>query len=160
MSVLLILAASVVLLVLQTTLVESVSLAGVKPDLIFAAVYLTGFRLGASSGSIVGAVAGLLMDLLSAGPPGLNMATKAAVGFAAGLAGQAVLAGGVPRHVIALILFSVLQGGMTYGVIRLLGESPGWWSAAGYVILPQAVYDGVSGGLMVWLLSRWGWGMP
>ena len=37
MSVLLILSASVVLLVLQTTLLESVSLAGVKPDLVLAA---------------------------------------------------------------------------------------------------------------------------
>lgn len=162
MTTLVALAACVGFLVVQTTLLDHAGIAGVKPDLILAVVYLAGFRLGEARGAAIGAVSGLLMDLLSAGPPGLNMATKTAAGFAAGLAGRAVLTVAASRHMITLGLLSIVQGGMTYGMIRLLDEPPAWWSAAGYLILPQAVYDGLSGGALAWIMSwrRSSWWRP
>ena len=158
MTILLACALSLIVLVVQTTLLDPVRIAGIAPDLVLVLVYLAGFSLGAPRGSMIGAVSGLMMDLLSAGPPGLNMATKAAAGCLAGLAGRAVLtpriwSSAAPRHMITLGLVSLAQGGMTYGMTRLLGEPPAWWSAVGYIILPQAVYDGLSGGALAWVLA-------
>ncbi len=142
------------LLVLQTTLFEPLRLGGVMPDLVLILVYLAGFPLGPARGAAVGAASGLWMDLLSAGPPGLNVATKAVAGVMAGLAGRAVLTGTVSRHVLTLGLISLVQGGVTYSLVWMLGESPPWWPTAGFLILPEAVYTGLAGGGVLWGLSR------
>lgn len=142
------------LLVLQTTLFEPLRLGGVMPDFVLILVYLAGFPLGPPRGAAVGAVSGLWMDLLSAGPPGLNMATKAVAGVMAGLAGRAVLTGTVFRHGLTLGLIALVQGGVTYSLVWLLGAPPSWWPAVGFLILPEAVYTGLAGGGVLWVLSR------
>jgi len=69
---------------LQITVVPFIRLAGIIPDLILIILVYYSISRGQLYGTILGAVYGLLMDLISGNLLGLSMISKTIAGFAAG----------------------------------------------------------------------------
>lgn len=74
----------IIALVFQSTLFAHLTIAGVKPDLVLILVILFSFLNGSRKGAAVGAIGGLMQDLLFGQYLGLNMVTKFFVGFSFG----------------------------------------------------------------------------
>ena len=74
-------------LILQTTVLDYVSVLGIKPDLVMLIVVLNGFLLGTREGAFLGYAAGILEDLFAGVFIGLNALSKMAAGYLAGMAG-------------------------------------------------------------------------
>jgi rod shape-determining protein MreD len=82
-------------ILLQTTVVPDVRIAGVCPDLMLLLTICAGLVGGAESGAVTGFAAGLMTDLfLQATPLGLSALTYCLVGFAVGTLRVTVLKDG------------------------------------------------------------------
>ena len=79
------------LIPVQTTVLDRLSIHGIKPDLGLIVVYLIGFQRGTREGVVMGVLIGLLMDSFSGGVWGMNLLTKPIIGGWAGLLGRTVL---------------------------------------------------------------------
>ncbi len=139
----------------QATVFYSLSPFGIQPDLCLVIACLVGFRTGQVPGVIVGFCLGLIQDLFSAGPFGLNTFTKAGVGllagvFASNLANRASYAAFVPImacSILSAIVF-LLSSRMGMG----LGEMFHGFSS---ILLPQAILDGLVAIVANWIIGRW-----
>ncbi|MCL6635488.1 MAG: rod shape-determining protein MreD [Peptococcaceae bacterium] len=74
-------------LFLQTTVLDFISVYGVKPDLVMLLVIFNGFLLGTREGAFLGFVAGILEDLFAGSYIGLNAISKMTAGYLAGVFG-------------------------------------------------------------------------
>ena len=106
--------------VLETALFPAVTLLGFRPDLLLLVVLAIGVHDGPMSGARVGAIAGLLADLLVVQSPiGLSVVIYATIGFVVGIA-RPYLA---PDSITAPILLAFVTGAVgtaTYGVLTSL----------------------------------------
>jgi rod shape-determining protein MreD len=75
---------TVLLVILQTTLIPFLSVANIIPDIILIWVVITALQSGQISATVLGFAAGLFVDLLSGQFLGLSALSKTVVGFAAG----------------------------------------------------------------------------
>jgi rod shape-determining protein MreD len=73
-------------LVVHTTLLPNVRIAGVMPDLMLLVAVCAGLEAGASYGAAVGFASGMLADLVLPTPLGLSALVFTLVGYAVGLA--------------------------------------------------------------------------
>jgi rod shape-determining protein MreD len=148
---------------IQTTVLESVSIAGVRPDLCLVAAVLIGFAMGPLEGLLMGFALGFLQDYFSAGLLGLNLITKGLLGGLGGAASRYITNATAVTALVVVIGLSALSG-----VIFLLagraGEDLGdafygVWS----ILLPQAIYDAAVAAGVYWLIAwrvkrgDWGW---
>lgn len=140
---------------IQATLLYSLSPLGIQPDLCLVIACLVGFRMGSVPGVLVGFCLGVIQDLFSAGPFGLNTFTKAGAGFLAGvfaenLANRASYAAFVP--VMACSVLSAIVFLLWSRVGTGLGEMfHGFFS----ILLPQAMLDGLLAVVANWVIVRW-----
>ena len=74
----------VVAVLVQSTVLAQVRLAGVRPDLLVLAVVAVAMASDATTGAVFGFVAGLVADLLFDLPVGVSALVYTAVGFAVG----------------------------------------------------------------------------
>ncbi len=75
---------SVVLIVIQTTVVSLIALEGITPDLLAIWVVYLALRMGQMKGTIIGFAVGLVFDLATGSFIGLSALTKTLCGFTAG----------------------------------------------------------------------------
>ncbi|MBE3036683.1 MAG: rod shape-determining protein MreD, partial [Candidatus Atribacteria bacterium] len=75
----------IVALVIQLTLINLVTILGVKPDLIMVVVVVFSLRKGEKEGIISGFTSGLLQDIFSTGLLGINALAKTVIGFTCGI---------------------------------------------------------------------------
>ena len=135
----------------QTTLLEHVSVAGVRPDLCLIAACLIGFFGGPADGVAMGLLLGFEQDLFSAGEGWINLITKAVTGVSAGVVGRS-LARATPVTVLPMVLGLSVFSGVTFMFAGAGGQ--GTLAAARSVLLPQAVFDTVVGVALYWLLAE------
>jgi hypothetical protein len=138
---------------IQSVLLTHISLWGVKPDLGFVAVCLIGLFGGELDGLLVGFALGWAMSLFSAQELISGAVLKGAVGFIAGLAGRQVVYLTPVVLVIGLLVVSCLTGLVTPLALKLSPQQDVWW-ALRTVVLPQACFDAVIGGVIYWLMWR------
>lgn len=135
----------------QTTLLEHVSVAGIRPDVCLIAASLLGFFGGPVDGALMGALFGFEQDLFSAGDLGLNLGTKAVAGLLAGLAGRYV-AHATPASVAPVMLGLSVCSGLAFVSAGAGGGET--LAAVQSVLLPQAVFDTAVGVALYWLLAE------
>ncbi len=78
----------VVSLTLQATVLDYVTIMGIKPELVMLLIALSGFLLGTREGAFLGFVGGMVEDLFLGSYIGLNAFSKMAAGYLAGLLGE------------------------------------------------------------------------
>lgn len=135
---------------LQATFLHHAEILGVTPDLVFIAVCLIGFLAGTSEGALAGIALGFIQDMFSAGPWGLNLATKGLVGLLAGLVGRQVTNATSLTVVILLLSLAVASGLIVLFAVE--SDIGARLSAVQHVLLPEIVLNAVLGMGCYWLL--------
>lgn len=142
---------ALLLVPLQTTWLNGISLHAVKPDLALLLVYFTGFYAAEMNGLTAGLVVGAAVDLFSGGPLGLKIATLAMMGLLSGLLGRFFLNTTTTLTMGMVFLLSVLNGILVFLFHQWVLGGIQFAEAFRWTILPEALYNTVAGGIVFWV---------
>lgn len=142
------------LIPVQTTVIDHLAIHGIKPDLGLIIVYGIGFGRGERDGVVMGVLIGMVMDLFSGGVMGANLLTKPIIGGLAGLLGRMVLNARVLFSMGILFGLSILSGFLIYLFLKFFEREMAFWEVFRWIILPQALYDAAVGAILFSLLPR------
>jgi rod shape-determining protein MreD len=137
----------------QASLLNLVSLAGIKPDLALALLYVIGLLTSPVEAALAGIGIGLVQDVSSASLIGLNAFTRGLIGLCAGLLGKRVLDISSSSNLIFLIAFSLAEGLFIMLFIEAFYGSVPVVNVFFTSMLPQAVYTGVLGFFLLRLIN-------
>ena len=132
----------VVALLIQLTLINSITILGLKPDLIMVVVVVFSLLKGEKEGTISGFASGLLQDIFSTGLLGINALVKTVIGFICGILKEKIF----HEHILFLIpiitfIASFIQNILIFSLLRAFGiEYNLAWSLK-QVALPEALYS-------------------
>lgn len=87
---------------LQSTVIPVISIGGIRPDFVLVVVVSVALTRGKETGLLCGAFGGILQDLLSAGPFGLNTLTKMLLGLLVGFYERRVNQGNLLLPLVAI----------------------------------------------------------
>lgn len=138
----------------QAGLLEPLSLGGIKPDLALALLYIIGLLTGPMEAALAGMVLGLVQDIGSASFIGFSGLTRGLIGLSAGLLGRRVLDITSPSNGIFLAAFSLLEGICIAFFLQLFYGSVPFFSFLAGRVLPQALYTGVLGAVLLHFMSK------
>ncbi len=149
---------SLFLILLQTSVVNFLSIATIVPDLLIVWIVYIAIRQGQFVGTIAGFVIGLLLDLISGkdGMLGLAAMAKTVCGFTAGYfynENKTVQTLGGYRFILAIAIASLLHN-VIYFLIFLQGSEIQWWGALLWHGVPTTVYTTVFGLLPMFAFAR------
>ena len=133
----------------QASLFSRLSLAGIRPDLALAVIYIIGLLTGPGEAALAGIGIGLVQDIGSASFIGLNGFTLGLVGLFAGIFGRRVLDISSPSNFILLAAFSLAEGLFIALFMQVIYGSVPIFSLFFTSMLPQALYTGVLGILLL-----------
>jgi rod shape-determining protein MreD len=135
--------AFMVALILQTSFVPAISIAGIKPDLLVVVLFFFSLRYGVMPGLFVGFFLGLGQDLYSPSLLGQNALVKTVVGAFIGLFNERVMrADPLIKTVLLLVVFVVHDALFLVVQIVMLGSSVGvLFSGLFFHTLPRALYS-------------------
>lgn len=128
-----------VAVLLQGVLAPAIAVWEIRPDFVFLVVLLIAFKEGAAGGALAGFVAGLFVDLNSAGALGVTSLTSALVAFAVGSVADRLMGANAATRIIVALLATLLRDQLVYLVLLpdgLLGALKMFYRAA----LPGAFY--------------------
>ncbi len=154
MTILVYLALSLCVVIMQGTLSTSLAIKGVFPDFCLIMACVVGFLFGEYKGLAGGLTVGLLQDFLSPGGLGVNMVLK-------GLAG---VLGGVVTHTVSTVTGPAILAGtwvlsIGYGLASLVIAFPDV-SVSTFVyilttvLLPQSVYNSLLALACFWIVRK------
>jgi len=132
----------VVALVIQLTLINSVAILGLKPDLIMVVVVVFSLLKGEKEGIISGFASGLLQDIFSTSLLGINALAKTVIGFTCGILKEKIF----HEHILFIIpvitfIASFMQSILIFWLLRAFGiEYNLTWSLK-QIALPEALYS-------------------
>jgi len=132
----------VVALLIQLTLINSITILGLKPDLMMVVVVVFSLLKGEKEGTISGFASGLLQDIFSTGLLGINALAKTVIGFTCGILREKIF----HEHILFLIpvitfIASFIQSILIFFLLRTFGiEYNLIWSLK-QVALPEALYS-------------------
>jgi rod shape-determining protein MreD len=139
--------------VAQVTVAPALRIGDVLPDLPLIVVVLLALRRGPEVGCLTGFAAGLLQDAASGGLIGVQALTKAVAGFVVGLVGAELRVTQPLVQVPGLVLLTIVEGLMRFGLLKLLHFGAPFGELMLYVVLPQAIYNGFLGAALVLALT-------
>ena len=131
----------VIALLIQLTLINSITILGLKHDLIMVVVVVFSLLKGEKEGSISGFTSGLLQDIFSTGILGINALAKTVIGFTCGILKEKIF----HEHILFIIpvitfISSFMQSILIFLLLRAFGiEYNLAWSLK-QVALPEALY--------------------
>ena len=137
----------------QATLAPALRIADVAPDIPLIVVVLLALRRGAEAGCAAGFAAGLLQDVAAGGLLGVQALTKALVGFGIGAAGHRLRVTQPLVQVPGLVLLTIAEALARYTILQLFRFPAPFGELMIYVVLPQALYNGFLGALLVFALA-------
>lgn len=141
---------------IQASLLNPLSLGGIKPDMGLAALYIVGLLTGPAEAALIGMALGLVQDLGSAGLIGFSGFTRGAIGFFAGILGRHVLDLASPSNILFIAAFGVAEGIFIALFLVVFQGTVPFFGMLFTHMLPAAFYTGVLGYLMLRLVSRRG----
>jgi len=132
----------VVALLIQLTLINSITILGLKPDLMMVVVVVFSLLKGEKEGTISGFASGLLQDIFSTGLLGINALAKTVIGFICGILKEKIF----HEHILFLIpiitfIASFMQSILIFLLLRAFGIEHGLAWSLKQVALPEALYS-------------------
>jgi rod shape-determining protein MreD len=88
---------------LQSTVIPALSIGGIRPDFVLVVVISAALSGGRETGVLCGTFGGVLQDLLSAGPFGLNTLSKMLLGLVIGFYERKVNQGNLLLPLVAVV---------------------------------------------------------
>ncbi len=138
----------VVVLSLHTTVLERLSIGGVRPDLLLAIVVYLSLIRGPVVGIAAGFIVGLLQDAQSHHELGINALSKALAGYAASYTWE-----GLDKESVYTQVIVVFGAGVLHNIVFFLLYSGSQLTAAPGLLLrigiPSALYTAVVAPLLV-----------
>ena len=128
-------------LILQSTLFPHLTVAGVKPDLVLILVVFYTLLHGSREGALVGAIGGLLQDLLLGQNIGMNALAKIMVGYLFGLLEKKIYKENLLIPMAILFLATLMNETILYLLRQYVGSSVGYFTALKNVIISTAIYN-------------------
>lgn len=126
----------------QSSVVPSLAVVGVTPDLPLILTVLLALRRGPETACLVGFALGLLQDAAGGGLIGVQAATLALTGFAMGQLPGRILVDHPLVQVPGLVLLTVAEGLLRFSLLQLFHFPAPLGDLLTHVILPQALYNG------------------
>jgi len=142
----------VVAMVLQSTFLYRVEIAGIRPDLLVAFVVYLGWMRGPIVGTLGGFLVGLVQDLDAQGPLGLNALSKTIVGFAVAKAGFRVHRADIGVR-FAFFLFAMIAHDIVYFAASSLGDPWLFLRQMATIAVPSALYTALVVLLLIGLVE-------
>jgi len=132
-----------VVLIFQTTMLDYLTVYGVKPDLVMLLVVFNGFLLGPREGAFLGFAGGIIEDLFSGSYIGMNALSKMVAGYLAGVSGERLYKEN-SLVVAGVTFFSTVAGLLVYYflLLYLKIDVPFFYTLL-RVVLPTALYTAV-----------------
>lgn len=130
-------------LVAQTTIVDKLTLFGVRPDVMLLLAVIYGLLYGPSRGVAVGFIGGLLQDLMTGQLIGMRAMSKALAGALAGLAEREVFKENLAMPFLLTLVGTVLAEVFVFFVLHFTGRPTTFVQAWKQVIVPEAIYNAV-----------------
>jgi rod shape-determining protein MreD len=129
-------------LLIQLTLINSITILGLKPDLIMVVVVVFSLLKGAKEGTVSGFASGLLQDIFSAGLLGINALAKTVIGFFCGIIKEKIF----HEHILFIIpvitfIASFMQSIIMLLLLRAFGTEYNLAWSLKQVALPEALYS-------------------
>ncbi len=107
---------SIAFVILQSTLLQKISVFGIVPDIALIVIVFTSYSSGSMSGQMTGFFTGLVQDFISSGPLGFNALIKTFIGFIYGkIQGKLFL-----DHILLPVIFIVIATVMKEILISLI----------------------------------------
>ena len=136
-------------ILLQITLLNLITIQGIKPDLIVLFVVGRALAEGPTAGIIWGFGLGLLLDTISGGPTGLGALAYSMAGFTSGQIGS-----GRTRTQLRYLITLALGAAVSFGVFYYF-QQPwnviGWGEPLLTATLPGILYTWILG--LIWILT-------
>lgn len=149
---------SLIVVLVQTTLVPYIAVGGIVPDLALIWIVYLGISRGHVAASTAGFLIGLLLDILSAGDTmlGLSSLTKSLTGFLAGYTFNEnkttqIVSG--PQFPAILTALSLVHN-LVYFVIFLQGSDLSWNDTIVLHGIPSTVYTVLASVIPVFVFAR------
>lgn len=136
----------------QGSILNPLLIKGIRPDFILITVYLFGIFKGDIKGGLMGGFLGFIMDITSAGPIYYNIFSKFFIGYLAGIIARWVQNPGYLLHGVLIFLMSLIQGMGIFLILTFLGMARFPFDII-YIVIPQAIFDGCTGGIAFLLLT-------
>lgn len=131
------------LLICQTTVMDYLTVYGIKPDLVMLFVVFNGFLLGPKEGAFLGFAGGIIEDLFFGSYIGMNALAKMVTGYLAGICGNRLYKEN-SLVVAGVTFFSVTAGALVnYFLLLYLSISMPFFHSLFKVIIPTALYTAV-----------------
>lgn len=118
---------------------DVISIAGVKPDLLFILVVYLAYSFGSFYGEVTGFIAGLLHDAVSLSPLGLLTFPKMALGFIVGMFGRGIIKSNIISVILIIFIASLIKGIMTLILAYIFCQTS--ITTVLHIILPEAFYN-------------------
>lgn len=118
---------------------DVISIAGVKPDLMFLIVIYLAYSFGSFYGEVTGFISGLLHDAISNSPLGLLTFSKMAMGFIIGMLGRNIIKSNI-LTIILLAFFASLAKGIITLIMAYIFHNASAVSIIS-IVLPEAFYN-------------------
>lgn len=128
-------------LIVQAVVMPSLSIQGIRPDLLLIVVVSASLLYGKEAGVGAGFFAGLLQDLASGNVFGLNLLAKMAVGYLFGLAERKVFKENILLPVLALLLATLLNSAIVMSFVMLSGYKIDIAMSIVHTVLPITLYN-------------------
>jgi rod shape-determining protein MreD len=135
--------------VAQSSVVPSLSVGGVTPDVPLILTLFVALRRGPEVGCLVGFCAGFIQDVAGGGLIGVQALTKALAGFAMGLLVGRFWVASPLVQVPALVLLTVAEGVGRFLLLQFFHYPVSLASLMLHVVVPQALYNGFIGAACV-----------
>jgi rod shape-determining protein MreD len=138
----------------QTTIGPLMGVLGVAPDLVLIVVVCWAVVMGSQEGMMVGALGGLLLDLMSGAPLGMHALVLALIGYLAGLASFSPIHSRVVIPAIIMAGSTVLYDVLISAILRLAGWPLPDLRTMGAVVVPSIISNALVGPLIYWPIVR------
>ncbi|MBA7663037.1 hypothetical protein ES703_71070 [subsurface metagenome] len=144
------------LAILQATLLNRLSILGIKPDLLLILVIFIGLYKGPISGAWYGFLAGILLDLFSPTPLGTNAFSKTVLGFLAGAVAPLLYFKAPFTQGLLLFIGMFLEGMILFILLSSFHLAPPFRHCFLYIILPASLYTSLLAPLFFYAFKKVG----
>lgn len=130
-------------LILQSTMLDLITVYGIKPDLILLLSVFNGFLLGPRQGAFLGFTSGVLTDLFTGSYIGMNAISKMVAGYFAGICGERLYQDNTLVLSGVAFVSSIAGLFVDYLLLHSLEIQVAFFYALFRVIIPTALYNAV-----------------
>ncbi len=147
---------ALIIIVLQTTLLEYLTISGVKPNLVIIFIVCSALLNGSLEGAITGIAIGLAIDMVSGKLLGFNSLLGMYTGIAVGSLNKRIYKENVLVVMVAVFLITIIYEWFIYFSYTLFNQERALMMLNPFtsVILPEAVYNSVISVIFYILMLR------